>query len=127
MEYLEIDDINTLWREIPAEEVAKVTELIRTVSAMIRLEGKERGVDVDEKCRLDSDYFQVCQAVCLAVVKRYMLETDQGTQMSQASESALGYSVSGTYVLGGGGIKLLKSELKQLGFKRGKLGIISMM
>ena len=44
--------------------------------------------------------------------------------MTQFSESALGYSVSGSFLVPGGGLFIKDNELKRLGFKRHRFGVI---
>ena len=44
--------------------------------------------------------------------------------MTQYSQSALGYSVSGTYLVPGGGIFIKNTELKILGLKNQRYGVI---
>ena len=39
------------------------------------------------------------------------------------SESALGYTVSGTYLVPGGGLFIKKSELARLGLRRQRIGV----
>ena len=45
--------------------------------------------------------------------------------MVQESQSALGYTWSGTYLSPGGGLFIKDSELKRLGLKRQKIGGIN--
>lgn len=44
--------------------------------------------------------------------------------MTQFSESALGYSASGTFLVPGGGLFIKTSELARLGLRRQKYGVI---
>ena len=44
--------------------------------------------------------------------------------MEQMSQSALGYSVSGTFLVPGGGLFIKKSELARLGLRRQRIGVI---
>ena len=44
--------------------------------------------------------------------------------MTQESQSALGYSWSGTYFNAGGGLFVKNSELKRLGLRRQKIEVI---
>ena len=44
--------------------------------------------------------------------------------MTQFAESALGYSVSGSYLVPGGGLFIKDSELKRLGLKKQRYGVI---
>ena len=46
--------------------------------------------------------------------------------MTQFSQSALGYSMSGTYLVPGGGLFIKKSELSRLGLRKQKIGTIEM-
>lgn len=46
---------------------------------------------------------------------------EEGKKMSQ---SALGYSVTGTYLIPGGGLFIKKSELSRLGLRRQKVGVM---
>ena len=52
-----------------------------------------------------------------------MTSTNQ-EPMTQYSESALGYSVSGSFLVPGGGLFIKDSELKRLGFKKQRYGVI---
>ena len=52
-----------------------------------------------------------------------MTATDQ-EPMTQYSESALGYSFSGSFLVPGGGLFIKKSELSRLGLKRQRYGVI---
>lgn len=40
------------------------------------------------------------------------------------SQSALGYSVTGTYLIPGGGLFIKKSELSRLGLRRQRVGVM---
>ena len=44
--------------------------------------------------------------------------------MEQFSQSALGYTASGTYLVPGGGLFIKKSELSRLGLKRQRIGVL---
>lgn len=127
MNYATVNDVITLWRGLNADEIGKAKEIISLVSSMIRYEGNKQGKDTDLMATENADWANIARLVTVAVVKRYMNESDDSTQLSQSTQSALGYSVTGTYVVGGGGIKLLNNELKQLGFRSQKLGLIEMM
>ena len=54
-----------------------------------------------------------------------MTSTDQ-EPMTQYAESALGYSVSGSFLVPGGGLFIKDSELKRLGFKKQRYGVIDL-
>jgi hypothetical protein len=46
--------------------------------------------------------------------------------MTQMSQSALGYSYSGTFLNPGGGLFIKKSELARLGLKKQRIGVVSL-
>ena len=52
-----------------------------------------------------------------------MTSTDS-EPMIQSAESALGYSYSGTFLVPGGGLFIKDSELKRLGLKKQRYGVI---
>lgn len=127
MDYASVNDVIALWKELDLNEIEKVNTLIPLVSSCIRFEGARHGKDTEQMALLDPDWANVAKIVTVAVVKRYMNESDESTQLTQSTQSALGYSLTGTFVTAGGGIKLLNNELKQLGFKAQRLGVIEMM
>ena len=55
-----------------------------------------------------------------------MRQTQTGDPLSQESQSADGYTWSGTYAIPGGGIAsaIMNNDLKRLGLRRQKYGVI---
>jgi hypothetical protein len=68
----------------------------------------------------------VAKSVTVDVVARTLLTSTDREPTTQFSESALGYSVSGTYLVPGGGLFIKKSELARLGLKRQRMGVIQL-
>lgn len=103
-----------------AAEQDRINALLPDVSDLIRVEGKKAGIDVDAEVAADSSYASVVKLVTVDVVSRVMRQSTDGEPMSQESQSALGYSWSGTYAIPGGGIamSLMNNERKILGFKQ---------
>lgn len=66
------------------------------------------------------------KSVVVDVVARTLMTSTDTEPMTQRSESALGYSVSGTYLVPGGGLFIKKSELARLGLKRQRIGVIDL-
>lgn len=101
------------------EEQTRITALLPFVSDLIRNEGKKVGIDVDAKYTTDTSYASVVTLVTVDVIVRVMRQSTTGEPMSQESQSALGYSWSGSYAIPGGGISLslMNNELKRLGFR----------
>lgn len=102
-----------------AAEQDRINALLPNVSDLIRSEGKKSGVNVDAEVGADPSYASVVKVVTVDVVSRVMRQSTEGEPMSQESQSALGYSWSGTYAIPGGGIamSLMNNERKLLGFK----------
>lgn len=119
-----VEDIQTLWRPLTSEEQSKAEALLPLVSDEIRVAGKSVGKDVDQMIAEDSAYESVVKVVTVDVVTRILRQSTEGDAMTQESQSALGYSWSGTYAVAGGGIanSLLNNDLKKLGLLRQKMG-----
>lgn len=125
MVYATVDDIMTMWRKLTLEEAEKATALIPTVGAALRLEAEKVGKDLDEMAK-DPTYAAVLKSVVVDVVSRMLLASTEDAPMTQESQSALGYTWSGTYLTPGGGLFIKKAELQRLGLRRQKYGVINM-
>lgn len=103
-----------------AAEQDRINALLPDVSDLIRVEGKKAGIDVDAVVAADTSYASVVKLVTVDVISRVMRQSTDGEPLSQESQSALGYSWSGTYAIPGGGIamSLMNNERKILGFKQ---------
>jgi len=123
--YATISDINTLWkRTLSSSEEGKATQLLEIVSAQLRFEAEKVGKNLDTMISDNSDLGLIAKEITVAVVGRYLDDTSTGPAMSQMSQSAGGYSVSGTYLVPGGGIFIKKSELARLGLRRQQMRFI---
>lgn len=123
MAYLSIDELMTLWRPLKQDEMERARALIDKVEANLKVEAKRVNKNIDELVK-DKDYLDLYKSiVCDVVARNLMTSTDQ-EPMLQSSESALGYSFSGTYLVPGGGLFIKKDELKRLGLKTQKYGVI---
>jgi len=107
-----------------AEQQTRITALLPLVSDLIRSEGVSVGKNIDEAISTDDAYASVVKMVTCDVVARIMRQSTSGEPVSQESQSALGYSWSGTYAVPGGGaaMSLMNNERKMLGLKRQKYG-----
>jgi hypothetical protein len=74
------------------------------------------------------EYGSVVKIVTVDIVTRVLRQSTEGDAMSQESQSALGYSWSGTYAIPGGGIAnaVMKNDLKKLGFTIQKIGALKL-
>lgn len=112
------DDVILLWRQLSVDEIKRAEALLETVSDTLRLEASKVGKNLDEMI-LETPYFAtVLKSVTVDIVARTLMTATQGEPMSQESQSALGYTWSGTYLVPGGGLFIKDSELKRLGLKK---------
>lgn len=119
-----IQDINNLWRELTAEEEIRANALIPVVADNLRNEANAVGKDLDEMVSDSPIYANVVKSVVVDIVARTLLTSTTDEPMTQTSESALGYSWSGSYLVPGGGLFIKDSELKKLGLKKQRFGVI---
>ena len=107
-------------------EQTRISALIPMVSDALRYEADRVGKDLDAMIAEDNNYNSVVQLVCTDVIVRAMSLNTDAEPMSQESQSALGYSWSGTYAVPGGGIAncIMRNDLKRLGLKRQRYGVI---
>lgn len=124
--YATIDDVRQLWREMTTEETNKAGCLLEVVSASLRSEAKKVGKDLDAMLEADEDLLIVAKSVTVDVVARTLMTSTNSEPMTQVTESALGYSVTGTYLTPGGGLFIKKSELARLGLRRQKYGVMDL-
>ena len=108
-----------------AAELERIETLLPLICDTLRLEAKKVGKDLDEMAE-DASYASVLKLVTCDVVVRAMRQTQTGDPLSQESQSANGYTWSGTYAIPGGGIAgaIMNNDLKRLGLRRQKYGVI---
>ena len=126
MIYATTEDISRMWRKLTMDEMQKSEAILPVVSDALRVEAKKVGKDLDEMCQ-DPTYANVVKSVVVDVTTRILQEdTHGGDAMSQITQSALGYSLTGTYLSPGGGLFIKNSELARLGLRRQKYGVIDL-
>lgn len=121
-----VTDISTLWRPLTADETTRAEALLPKVSNELRVIAYSVGKDLDQMCAESAAYADVVNVVTVDVVSRVLRQSTEGDAMTQESQSALGYSWSGTYAVPGGGIAnaIMKSDLRKLGLLNQKIGVI---
>lgn len=124
MEYCSVDDVISLWRPLKNDEILRVKELIPVVENSLRVEADKVGKDLDQMAKDNEAYRDVLKSVIVDVVARTLMTATDQEPMTQYSESALGYSFSGSFLVPGGGLFIKKSELSRLGLKRQRYGVI---
>lgn len=122
--YATIEDVTVLWRPLTTEETERAEKLLEVISASLRREAHKVGKDLDDMIDDDEDLEMVARSVTVDVVARTLMTATDQEPMTQMTESALGYSVSGSFLVPGGGLFIKKSELARLGLRRQKYGVI---
>ena len=120
--YATIEDLRTLWRNLTPDESERADELLEVVSSSLRYEAKKVGKDLDVMIEADDDLARVAKSVTVDVVARALMTSTDDEPMTQMTQSAMGYSVSGSYLVPGGGLFIKKSELARLGLRRQRYG-----
>lgn len=124
MNYATVDDMNKLWRPLTAQEQERATALLEVVSASLRAEATKVGKNLDDMIASNADLAIVARSVTVDVVARTLMTSTDQEPMTQMSQSAGGYSVSGTYLVPGGGLFIKKTELARLGLRRQRIGVM---
>lgn len=118
-----IEDLHQLWRKTEnQEETARAEHLLRVVSDCLRAEAEKVGKDLDEWLKAKDFRVTVAKSVTVDVVARTLMTSTNQEPMTQMAQSAGGFSVSGTFLLPGGGIFIKRTELARLGLRRQKVG-----
>lgn len=120
-----VDDLTILWRPLKEDEKERAEKLLEIVSDSLREEADKVGRDLDVMIAEKPPYFaSVVKSVTVDIVARTLMTSTDKEPMTQTTESALGYSVSGSYLVPGGGLFIKNSELSRLGLKKQRFGVI---
>lgn len=124
LNFATVEDVNRLWRELTVEETERAESLLEVISNSLRVEANAVGKDLDLMVIESPVYASVVKSVTVDVVARTLMTSTDQEPITQASESALGYSWSGSYLVPGGGLFIKKTELARLGLRRQRYGVI---
>lgn len=122
--YASIADLSDLWRDLKSSETERAEKLLEIVSDSLRYEATKVGKNLDEMIAENPALATVAKSVTIDVTARALLTSTDTEPLTQISQSALGYAVTGTYLVPGGGLFIKKSELARLGLKRQKVGVM---
>lgn len=126
-----VEDVTTLWRPLTTEETSRAEALLPLLSDALRVEAQKVGKDIDEMIEDDTSgaYGNTVKIVTVDILGRVLRQSTVDEPLSQESQSALGYTWSGTFAIPGGGIAaaIMKNDLKRLGLRRQRLGMIDLM
>ena len=121
-DFATIDDITALWRPMTPEETKRAEALLPVVSSILRNEAEKVGKNLDAMISNILGFTEVLKSVTVDVVARAIMTSTDQEPMTQISESAGGYSASGTFLVPGGGLFIKRSELARLGLRRQRYG-----
>lgn len=112
-----------LWRPMSKDEQARAAELLKIVSDSLRVEANKVGRNLDKMIEKKPQLAAVAKSVTVDVTARVLMTSTDQEPMTQMSQSAGGYSASGTFLVPGGGLFIKRSELARLGLKRPRYGM----
>lgn len=124
------EDIISLKGSLTNDELEKAEAWLPIVSDTLRYEAEKVGKDLDSMIEKSSAFKHVLESVTVDIVYRALKEQDNSSSgqsvMSQVTQSALGYSLTGTFANAGGGLYIKKSELARLGLRRQRYGFVDL-
>lgn len=126
MNFATIDDLSKLWRPLKPGEIERAESLLTVVSDSLRVEAQKVGKDLDVLVAYSVSYANVVKSVTVDVVARTLMTSTDQEPMTQMTESALGYSVQGSFLVPGGGLFIKNSELARLGLRRQRYGVMEL-
>lgn len=124
-----LEEVETLsgkdWTE---EEDNRIEALLPVISDTLRAEAHRVGKDIDAMMLASDTYTSVVKLVLTDIIVRILRQSQEGEPMSQESQSALGYTWSGTYAIPGGGMagSILRNDLKRLGLRKQTWGSVDL-
>lgn len=122
--YATLEDINKMWRNLLPKEQERAEALLPIVCDTLRHEASLTGKDLDKMIESSPILGSIAKSVTVDVITRMLLSSTTNEPMTQFSQSAMGYTTSGTYLVPGGGLFIKDAELSRLGLKRQRLGVI---
>lgn len=123
-DFATIVDIAELWRDLKVNEINRAESLLVVVSDSLREEALKVGKDLDEMVEERPSYANIVKSVVVDIVARTLMTSTDQEPMTQMSESALGYSFQGSFLVPGGGLFIKKTELVRLGLRKQRYGVI---
>ena len=109
-------------------EQDRIAALLPLVCDALRFEAEKVGKNLDNMIWDNDGYGSVVKLVTVDIVIRVLRQSQDGDPMSQESQTALGYTWSGTYAIPGGGIAgaIMRNDLKRLGLKQQRYGVMDL-
>ena len=120
--YATVADIIALFRPLTPAETERAEALLPVVTSRLNIAAEKVGKDLTAMVGTNEYLAEVAKQVTVDVVARALMTSTNQEPMTQESQSALGYSWSGTFLNPGGGLFIKDAELKALGLKRPQYG-----
>lgn len=121
---LTVNELIKLWKPLTAAEQEKAETLIPIAYSILRLKAARVGKNLDEMIEESTDFEAAVKMTVASAISRN-LTTGDHEAASQITESAGGYSATFSPVNMGNQLSFLNNELKALGLKRQRLGVIN--
>ena len=122
--YASVEDYEKVYNTaLNNDQHKRLLMLIELSSSLLREEANKRNMNLSAVISSSDDKANVAKMVVLACVHRVMSkDDDQDMPLEQFSQSALGYTFSGTYVNPGDDLYYLRNELKRMGIIKQRYG-----
>lgn len=122
--YASVEDYEKVYNTaLNNEQHKRLLMLIELASSLLREEANKRNMNLSAVISSSDDKANVAKMVVLACVHLVMSkDDDQDMPLEQFSQSALGYTFSGTYVNPGDDLYYLRNELKRMGIIKQRYG-----
>ena len=122
--FAKVQDVIDLWRPLKNnDETTRAASLLEVVSDSLRVEAKKVNKDIDAMVIESPSYANVAKSVVVDIIARTLMTSTDQEPMTQMSESALGYSFQGSFLVPGGGLFIKKTELARLGLRKQRYGV----
>lgn len=120
------DVLEITGKDYMGAEMNRIETLLELISDTLRTYATNIGKDLDNMADASTAYANVLKLTTVDIVIRAMRQSFDGDPLTQESQSAIGYTWSGTYAIPGGGIAgaIMKNDLKRLGLRRQQFGTI---
>lgn len=120
------EDLLSLAGNLGDEKICFAKQYLSVVSDCLREAADQVGKDLDVMIEKSPWLGNIARAVTLEVAVRAATSFSDQVPMTQISQSAGGYTASGTYLVPGGGVYIKRSELARLGLRRQRMGGIDL-
>lgn len=123
--YATVDEVIEYRGALTPDAVTRLATILPACSAELRLIAKRMGKDLDQMIAEDEDIaIAVKKGVIDASVNYYNSTESKDPIMTQFSQAAGGYSISGTLTNPGGAFYFPKKFLKDIGLGNQNVGVI---